>query len=94
MFNVLSAAWLGTIDKYYTGTTIKHLTGKMLARFELVLPPIKVQRRLVMRIQEAFERTEEMETTLDAQLSQSTRLRQSVLKRAFEGRLVNNTASV
>lgn len=88
MFNVLSAAWLGTIDKYYTGTTIKHLTGKMLARFELVLPPIKVQRRLVMRIQEAFERTEEMESTLDAQLAHSTRLRQSVLKRAFEGRLV------
>lgn len=88
MFNVLSAAWLGTIDKYYTGTTIKHLTGKMLARFELVLPPIKVQRRLVMRIQEAFERTEEMESTLDAQLAHSTRLRQSVLKRAFQGRLV------
>jgi hypothetical protein len=31
---------------------------------------------------------DEMETTLDAQLAQSTRLRQSVLKRAFEGRLV------
>ena len=27
-------------------------------------------------------------TTLDAQLLQSTRLRQAVLKRAFEGRLV------
>jgi type I restriction enzyme S subunit len=88
VFNFLSACWLGTIDKYYTGTTIKHLTGKMLARFEMVLPPIKEQRRLVARIQEAFGRTEEMESTLDAQLEQSTRLRQAVLKRAFEGRLV------
>lgn len=88
MYNFLSASWQGSIDKYYTGTTIKHLTGKMLARFELVLPPIKEQRRLVARIQEAFDRTEAMEATLDAQLVQAGRLRQAVLKRAFEGRLV------
>jgi len=87
MYNFLSASWQGSIDKYYTGTTIKHLTGKMLARFELVLPPIKEQRRLVARIQEAFDRTEAMEATLDAQLVQAGRLRQAVLKRAFEGRL-------
>jgi len=88
MYNFLSACWPGTIDKYYTGTTIKHLTGKMLARFEMVLPPIKVQRRLVARIQEAFDRTDEMTEALDAQLEQSARLRQAVLKRAFEMRLV------
>jgi type I restriction enzyme S subunit len=51
--------------------------GKMLARFEMVLPPIKEQRRLVARIQEAFGRQKKWNPPLDAQLEQSTRLRQA-----------------
>jgi type I restriction enzyme S subunit len=88
MYSLLFSAWSGAITKYYTGTTIKHLTGKSLASFQLVLPSVKVQRRLVAGIRKAFSATDETEATLDAQLVQAGRLRQAVLKRAFEGRLV------
>jgi len=36
----------GKLRDYYTGATIKHLTGQDLARYELALPPIREQRRI------------------------------------------------
>lgn len=57
---------------------------------ELPVPyvPVKEQRTFSLKIDQDLASANEMETTLDAQLLQSTRLRQAVLKRAFEGRLV------
>ena len=37
----------GRLADYYTGATIKHLTGQDLARYEFLLPPIVEQRRIV-----------------------------------------------
>lgn len=50
--------------------------------------PVEEQRTFNDAIDRSLETANEMESTLDAQLAHSTRLRQSVLKRAFEGRLV------
>jgi type I restriction enzyme S subunit len=41
--------WAGKNDRleqYFTGTTIKHLTGKALATIELPIPPLQVQKRI------------------------------------------------
>ncbi|MBK8583314.1 MAG: hypothetical protein IPL86_16295 [Flavobacteriales bacterium] len=48
---------------------------------------------MIMGTQETTASIDEMETTLDAQLAHSTRLRQSVLKRAFEGGWCNGNRS-
>lgn len=37
------AAKVGLLDPYFTGTTIKHLTGKAIASLEVPLPPIDAQ---------------------------------------------------
>lgn len=57
---------------------------------ELPVPyvPVKEQRTFSLKIDQDLATANGMETTLDAQLLQSTRLRQAVLKRAFEGRLI------
>jgi restriction endonuclease S subunit len=57
---------------------------------ELPVPfaPIEDQRTFNEQLDERLAGANEMESALDAQLVHSTRLRQSVLKRAFEGRLV------
>ena len=60
---------------------------KDIRKVELPLPSREMQVRLALEIRERYSAIDEMETTLDAQLTQSTRLRQAVLKRAFEGRL-------
>jgi type I restriction enzyme S subunit len=41
------AANTGLIEPYFTGTTIKHLTGKAVAALQVPLPPIEVQRAVV-----------------------------------------------
>lgn len=71
-----------------TGTAIKRIILERIREAPMPLPPVKEQQRIVDHISEHFNSAEEVERTLDAQLAQSTRLRQSVLKRAFEGRLV------
>ena len=42
----------GTLDKYFTGATIKHFAGQELARYVLSLPPVAEQTRIVVRIEE------------------------------------------
>ncbi len=37
----------GRLARYYTGATIKHLTGKALAEYSIPLPPIAEQRRIL-----------------------------------------------
>lgn len=61
---------------------------------ELPVPfaPIEQQRSFKERVDGQLGSANEMDATLDAQLQQAVRLRQAVLKRAFEGRLVT-TAS-
>lgn len=39
----LNSAKTGLLEPYFTGTTIKHLTGKAVAALELPLPPLSVQ---------------------------------------------------
>lgn len=57
---------------------------------ELPVPfaPVEKQRAFKVQVDGQLSSANAMESTLDAQLVQAGRLRQSVLKRAFEGRLV------
>ncbi|MBK7381718.1 MAG: restriction endonuclease subunit S [Flavobacteriales bacterium] len=64
-----------------------NVNGTKMKAMPLPLPSIKMQRKLVKEISTRLSRANEMMAPLDAQLLQSTRLRQAVLKRAFEGRL-------
>jgi type I restriction enzyme S subunit len=45
----------GRIAEYYTGTTIKHLTGQDLARYRFPLPPLREQRRIAAILDKADE---------------------------------------
>lgn len=79
------------VDKYrplIMGTTAPHLNIRDIRKFTLPEYPMPLQQQIVARLDEIFEVLREQEFTLDTQLAHSTRLRQSVLKRAFEGRLV------
>ena len=63
------AARLGTLEPYFTGTTIKHLTGRALADLELPLPPITVQESIVSTlgvIDERIDCLRQINHTLEA----------------------------
>jgi len=55
---------------------------------EIPLPPLLEQHRIVEEIERRFSVADEVEKTIDQCLKQAERLRQSILKKAFEGKLV------
>jgi type I restriction enzyme S subunit len=53
----------------------------------VVLPPLAEQHRIVAEVERRLSVIEELDATVKANLKRAERLRQSILKRAFEGRL-------
>jgi type I restriction enzyme S subunit len=53
------------------------------------VPPLAEQKRIVAQIELSLSVVDATATTTDASIARSNRLRQSILKWAFEGRLVD-----
>ena len=70
-----------------TGTTFNAITGNQLKTFEIPLPPLPEQHRIVAKIEELFTKLDAGIDALHKVQAQLKRYRQSVLKAAFEGRL-------
>jgi type I restriction enzyme S subunit len=69
-----------------TGTTFQAITGDKLRQFEIPLPPLPEQHRIVAKIEELVTRLDAGVKALKATKAQLKRYRQSVLKSAFEGK--------
>jgi type I restriction enzyme S subunit len=52
------------------------------------LPPLEEQRRIVAEVERRLSVAREVESVMEVALVRASRLRQAVLKSAFEGRLV------
>ena len=78
----------GHISKYFTGTTIKHLTGTGLMEVEIPLLPAKEQNQIVQEIESRLSIVDQLEKTIAESLQKAEALRQSILKKAFNGELV------
>ncbi len=71
-----------------TGTTFNAITGNQLKTFQIPLPPLSEQEQIVSELERHFSVTNGVEATIEAQLKRAERLRQSILKHAFSGKLV------
>lgn len=59
----------GLLDAYFTGTTIKHLSGKALSNIEIPIPPIEVQEgiaHILGSLDDKIEFNRQMNETLEA----------------------------
>jgi type I restriction enzyme, S subunit len=91
-YRLAADATTGKLESYFTGSTIKHFTGQSLRSYTFPLPPMKEQHRIVAEVERRLSVVAAMEATVAANLARAGRLRQAVLKRAFEGRLVAQDA--
>jgi type I restriction enzyme S subunit len=78
----------GILEKLAYGAGKPGLNLSNIRDLSIPLPSVADQEAAVERLNEIDAVNNELETTLDAQLQQAVRLRQAVLKRAFEGRLM------
>jgi len=71
-----------------TGIALTHFNIGAMRLSVLPFPPEDEQRQIIGEVERRLSIVEEAEAQIDANLKRSNRLRQSILKRAFEGKLV------
>ena len=70
------------------GTTISGVTKKQLSELSFFLPPLNEQKRIVAKIESIFGNIDSIEKQVNDAIRSLNTLKQSVLKLAFEGKLV------
>ena len=70
-----------------TGTTFNAITGNQLKNFEIPVPPLAEQRRIVAKLDTLFTQLDAAVDSLKQTQTQLQRYRRSILKAAFEGEL-------
>ena len=73
-----------------SGSTAQpHLYLGKIRVFPIPLPPLAEQRRIVAEVERRLSVCDKMEATIAESLKKAESLRQSILKKAFEGKLLN-----
>lgn len=75
------------------GVALIHFNTKSVAALDVPLPPLAEQKRIVAEVERRLSVVEEMEATVEANLQRATRLRQSILQKAFKGTLLQSKNS-
>ncbi|TLD41536.1 MAG: Type I restriction-modification system, specificity subunit S [Candidatus Jettenia ecosi] len=89
LYRLLSGPKLQSIvRKRITGSATPHLFQNDIRKFELLIPPPEEQVQIVSEIDTRLSVCDKLEETITTALQQSEALRQSILKKAFEGKLV------
>jgi type I restriction enzyme, S subunit len=76
------------IRSKFSETLQPNLSPKDLELTPLPLPPIEVQHQIIQEIESRLSVCDKVEETITTSLAQAETLRQSILKKAFEGKLV------
>ncbi len=59
------------LDQFFTGATIKHFTGKELARYVICVPPLGEQKRIVAKVDQLLSQCDELSARLRERQSAS-----------------------
>ena len=76
------------MDEGKQTTNLASINMTKLAALPIPMPPGHEQHRIVAELDRRMSIIDELETVVNANLKRAERLRQAILKRAFEGRLV------
>lgn len=72
-----------------TGSATPHLFQNDISKFELLIPPIDEQHAIVREIESRLSVCDKVEQSIAEALEKAEALRQSILKKAFEGKLLS-----
>ncbi|WP_196160724.1 restriction endonuclease subunit S [Reinekea sp. G2M2-21] len=75
------------LQQLFTGTTIKHLTGKSLKKYPIRVPPLEEQTEIVNRVEKLFAFADQIEKQVSNAQQRVNNLTQSILAKAFRGEL-------
>jgi len=82
--------WVIKLDlsSIYDGSNVPQINNKNVEPLDFPLPPLIQQTQIVEEIEKRFSEADNLEKAIDESIEKADRLRQSILKQAFEGKLV------
>jgi type I restriction enzyme S subunit len=83
--SVFGRAWIADVVSQQVGQA--NVNGTKLQALAIPLPPLAEQTRIVEEVERRLSVVEELESVVSANLQRATRLRQSILQKAFTGEL-------
>jgi len=83
-----SPSYWNSISEKSLGIAIPNVNASKLKQVIIPLPPLIEQHKIVEEIEHRLSVADEVEKVVEQSLKQAERLRQSILKKAFEGELV------
>jgi type I restriction enzyme S subunit len=83
--------YIGSVVSQQVGQA--NVNGTKLSQMPIPLPPLAEQRRIVAEVERRLSIADKIAKTVEQSLAQAERLRQSILKKAFEGKLVAQDAN-
>ena len=89
-YNLYFMSINGTLAKYFTGTTIKHLTGQALSRIPVLTPSVYEQTEIVRILDNLLAKEQQAKEAAQGVLEQIDLIKKAILARAFRGKLGTN----
>ena len=76
------------VEAGQVGIALTHFNTRSVATLSVAVPPLVEQRRIVTEVEDRLSILDKLEAATIANLKRADRLRQAILKQAFEGKLV------
>ena len=87
-YQVISNKFQNEIKSNASSTTLPILNKSKFEQLNFIIAPIEEQHQIVQEIETRFSVADKLEESINQSLQQAEALQQSILKKAFEGRLV------
>lgn len=85
---MLGVDFVNTMSENTSGVNLPRVSTKFILEYPIKLPPIKEQQSIVQEIESRLSVADKMDESIAQSLQQAEALRQSILKKAFAGELV------
>jgi type I restriction enzyme S subunit len=85
---MISRPFVNEMSENTSGVNLPRVSTKFIMNYEVPLPPVEEQHRIVQEIESRLSVADKMEESIAQSLQQAEALRQSILKKAFSGELV------
>ena len=91
LFNLRNKFGRSEIERLATGNqeSMRNIGQVRIRQIRIPLPPLDEQHRIVAEVERRLSLCDKMEATITESLQKAESLRQSILKKAFEGKLLN-----
>lgn len=87
LYNLKIDSQNNKLEQLFTGTTIKHLTGRSFSTYTILIPETKEQQEIVRRVENLFAKADAIEQQYKTLKASIDTLPQALLHKAFKGEL-------